>query len=54
MGLEEKLIFHQEEIGFKERSIKYLPRLEEELKIIESMDILDTFDRGDFIHLCEE
>ena len=36
-GLEKRLISHQEEKGFKERSVKYFARLEEELKVIESM-----------------
>jgi len=36
-GLEKRLISHQEEKEFKDRSIKYFARLEEEMKIIESM-----------------
>jgi DNA polymerase-3 subunit alpha len=36
-GLEKKLISHQDEKDFKDRSVKYFARLDEELKIIESM-----------------
>jgi DNA polymerase-3 subunit alpha len=36
-GLEKKLIPHQDEKDFKDRSLKYFARLDEELKIIESM-----------------
>jgi len=36
-GLEKRLISHQEDNDFKDRSIKYFARLEEELKIIKSM-----------------
>jgi DNA polymerase III subunit alpha len=54
MGLEKKLISHQEEIGFKERSIKYFARLEEELSIIESMGYSGYFlIVADFIHFAK-
>jgi DNA polymerase-3 subunit alpha len=36
-GLEKRLIFHQDDKDFKDRSTKYFARLEEELKIIKSM-----------------
>ena len=54
MGLEKKLISHQEEIGFKERSVKYFARLEEELNIIESMGYSGYFlIVADFIHFAK-
>jgi DNA polymerase-3 subunit alpha len=54
MGLEKKLISHQEEIGFKERSVKYSARLEEELSIIESMGYSGYFlIVADFIHFAK-
>jgi DNA polymerase-3 subunit alpha len=54
-GVEKRLISHQEEKGFKERSSKYFARLEEELKIIESMGYSGYFlIVADFIRFAKE
>ena len=54
-GLEKRLISHQDEKDFKGRSIKYFARLEEELKIIESMGYSGYFlIVTDFIRFAKE
>jgi DNA polymerase-3 subunit alpha len=55
MGLEKKLISHQDEKDFKERSVHYSVRLDEELKIIESMGYSGYFlIVADFIRFAKE
>lgn len=54
-GLEKKLISRQDEKNFKERSLQYLARLDEELKIIESMGYSGYFlIVADFIRFAKE
>jgi DNA polymerase-3 subunit alpha len=53
-GLERRLSRHQEEKGFKDRSVRYKTRLEEELKIIKSMGYPGYFlIVYDFIHYAK-